>query len=267
MKDSHQTFAHDFAAGLTKDYPEVCFFIYGSFARGDYDIERGSDIDGGLIFDGSGLLSKDSMLGVSNLLARCMPAPAIKLQINVLDRRINCDGRFMSYTQDFTDYFKTEAKVLAGPPCFVNEMNGRNYRSGVLESAAFNLRTVRNTILHSIYLRDSNPSEFDRQTRHVIDLTLKLPKKLTWLQSSGPIITDIDESLRSLERLLPVYDSSALRKLKAIRADPVTRAKEFMERKSELLWESADAFQRMIHAYISLFSKSNDKELRDGLAP
>ena len=108
-RDHHREFAEELAAVISRDFPEVCLYVYGSFARGEHDSRKRSDIDGGFIFPGGVVLPQDRVLALGNALAEIHGRHKIKLQFNLLDATTGKDGRFLSYTDDYTqDLFGVE---------------------------------------------------------------------------------------------------------------------------------------------------------------
>ncbi|PIN94747.1 hypothetical protein COU53_02285, partial [Candidatus Pacearchaeota archaeon CG10_big_fil_rev_8_21_14_0_10_30_48] len=197
MENNYERFSEEFRKGLMADYSDVCFFIYGSFARGDHNYKSGSDIDGGLILDSGIITNKNKIISISRLIGLCLSNMEVPLQFNVLDRQTNLDGRFLSYTVDYTDWIKDEGRVLSGPS-LINEMNGIDYKSGVLNSIAFNLRSVRKGLLESSY---ESYDDLIEKTNKAIDKVVKTPKKLIWLTGNNRTIPNRYDALESLKEI------------------------------------------------------------------
>src|SRR3989344_9300387 len=88
-----------FAEELTRNHPDVCFYVYGSFKRGDfqkdfnrYHPRRNSDVDGGLIFETGVVIPKQEVREISKLFLYAWDQ-RIEAQLNLLDTITGEDGR------------------------------------------------------------------------------------------------------------------------------------------------------------------------------
>lgn len=52
---------------ISKKQPETCLYIYGSYARGDYNVGR-SDIDGGIILDSDVITDKTKVMELAKII-------------------------------------------------------------------------------------------------------------------------------------------------------------------------------------------------------
>ncbi len=262
QNSDYDKFIEEFAGRMQRDHSDSCFYVYGSFARGDYKSERESDIDGGIILDSGIVTSKDEVLDISRILAECLARHRVPIQFNLTDRGSNKDGRFLSYTRDYTDHIKSRGKVLAGID-YTPEMNGIDYRSGVLNSVAYNFRKVRNNMLASLDNQANNEEEFDRCLRKSIDLVVKIPKKIIWLHGRDETVEDADEARKILRDVLPGVDTDEIEMLDRLRHMP--RNDVFWvdkERGLRLYARALDAFEKMLEAYTEKFPVVSKREAR-----
>lgn len=254
-----QRFIEEFSSILNRNYEDVCFFLYGSVLRDDF-IEGSSDIDGGLIFDCDVVTPKKKIRGISEVLSELKTKHGLKLEFNLTDRVTNRDGRFMSYTDDYTDYLKTEARVLSETD-FLYEMNGINYRHSSLHSVSFNLREQRNNLL--IIGKDSE-KKFTR-IKDALSISLEkirgLPKKLIFLQT-GDWVFNKEESSEALKEILPDYEQDFLRYALELRREPFLLGDFKEEEITDLYEKSITETEKMIREYIQRFPSISWRESR-----
>ncbi len=255
--DKYQSFAGEFSDFLSDRYPEISFFVYGSFSRGNYVPEE-SDIDGGLIFPEGVVLPKEKVRDISNMMARCLKKNRVVFQANLMDMKTCSDGRFNSFTADYIKHIKKEHKILSGPD-FIPSIKQMDYKSGVLSSAAFNLRSVRRKLLHAVDEYFHDPELFDKNLRKSIDKTLKFPKKLFWLQGRDDIVTSIPKACRELERVFPGFDVSKLDRLYEAKRNHVV---EDLEDSLDLYSESARVIEEITDRYLDTFPDITMRETR-----
>ena len=68
--DHYSAFAEEITAAMSRNFPDVCFYTYGSFARGQHDARKGSDIDGGFIFPSGVVMPQDRILDLGREIER-----------------------------------------------------------------------------------------------------------------------------------------------------------------------------------------------------
>ena len=180
-KKNYDEFVNSLIESLSKNFPEICFYLYGSYIEDRLAVGR-SDIDGGIILNEDFVTDKERVLSLSKILSDSIPKNKVDFHINLLDLGSSKDGRFLSYPKDYTDYFKEKChiKILSGPN-FIPNMNGLNYKAGVLESTAYNFRKLRNNLLLAINDIENNPKTFIKNSRESFKKLSSLPKKLLWL--------------------------------------------------------------------------------------
>ena len=162
QRDHYREFADELTAVMRRDFPEVCFYVYGSFARGEHDARKGSDIDGGFIFPVGVVLPQERVLALGNEIEKAHNRHRIKLQLNLLDTVTGEDGRFLSYSDDFTDDISRTGRVISGPD-LRGSLKGLQYKHSSLNSAAFDLRKARNFLLLAPDHHRINPELFGRK--------------------------------------------------------------------------------------------------------
>lgn len=203
-KADYDNFMDKFSSSLSRNFPDVCFYIYGSYLEGTCDYGR-SDIDGGLIVDSNFITDKTQVLGLARSFSEFCPRE-LELNFNLNDRGTNRDGRFLSYTTDYTNWLKKQGKVVCGPD-YVSEMNGLDFKSGNLNSAAFNFRRTRNNFLESFYDLKNNPLKLGEKMDKSLQGLKSLPKKLIALRT-GNVVNSFSRNLKDIENLLPGLDLS-----------------------------------------------------------
>ncbi|MBU0976926.1 MAG: hypothetical protein KKD18_00750, partial [Nanoarchaeota archaeon] len=106
------------------------------------------------------------------------------LQLSLLDRESARDGRFLSYTTDYSRFIVQRARDLTGNAKF-EDLRETDNRFGILESTAFNFRSIRNGYLMICPLLRQNhcagSGELVREFTRAIDKTESLPRKLACL--------------------------------------------------------------------------------------
>ena len=264
IKEDYMKFLDNFSKSLSAELPDACFYVYGSLNNGDCSYGR-SDIDGGIIL-GSGVVTpKDKIIRLSELFLNDLNNYGIKTQFNLMDLETWRDGRFLSYTEDYTDWIKESAKVHSGPN-LLEELNGRDFKSGVLYSAAFNFcgpGGVRNSLLYSLVHAHRDNDDFKERTLGALEKVAKFPKKLLWLRGQGIIPSRI----KTRQRLAEILEDVNLETIDEIN-DLLANPKELYSRLEDLgesvrlLSSSLDCIEGMVASYIRHFPQICERELK-----
>jgi hypothetical protein len=250
-KQEYIGFMNEFTGELKRHFPNVCFGYFGSLKDGRAVYGK-ADIDGFLIMPGGVVSDKREVRGLSQILARAFSNNPVKTQFNLLDLGTIHDGRFMSYTRDYSDHIEKRARIVAGPE-FHFEMNGFDPRFSVLHSASFNFSGpggVRNTALYSLSLLQGDYDYFSERVESAIDKVAKFPKKLVWLRT-GRIIPGRREAQRIVERNLGEVDYKYLDEINDVLDDvsELDRVLGNPEEALRLLYNSLEVMEQMIFAY------------------
>ncbi|MEK6846858.1 MAG: hypothetical protein AABY16_01680 [Nanoarchaeota archaeon] len=262
-RKTYDDFMADFTGRLKAEHPNVCFYGYGSYFRnnGDFNPDAESDIDGGLVLDSGIVTPKDKVRGLGELLADCLSRNRVPVQFNLIDRESSTDGRFLSYTEDYTRYLKSRGLVVSGPD-YIREMNGLDYKSGTLNSVSFDLRGVRNRNLNCLDRLEFDKETFIEDLRWVIRHVSKSPKKLVWLQGENEIITNNIQAIRRLQSILSNFDISMLMEFDGLRRVPRSdRLWEDEERCLEFYRKGLESIEMMIKAYVDASPEITEREI------
>jgi len=264
LKEDYEKFMEEFTKKLSKELPTTCFYTFGSINNGDCNYGR-SDIDGGLILNSGIVTPKDEILKLSRLFSRALNDSGIKTHFNLLDRETCRDGRFLSYTEDYTIYLKNIAKVYCGPN-YLEEMNGQDFKSGVLYSAVFNFSGpggVRNALLYSLVDANIDNDKFIEKVSKALEKVAKFPKKLIWLRE-GDIISSRIEARSRLKRLLDDVDLTAVDRINVLLDNPQKLYNELSNQDNaiSILRESLECMEEMITSYLKHFPQINERELK-----
>ena len=260
-KEQYTGFIEEFKAGLAS-YPDVCWYGYGSAFGNNCSYGR-SDVDGGLIVDGGVVINKEKVLSLSKLMAACLQRNRVPLQFNLLDRVTNRDGRFLSYTSDFTDHIQQEGTVLAGPAEFVDELHGLDFKTGPLYQASHNFRKARNGLLSLCDDRAQNSYLFVKNVKKALENFAAFPKKLLLLQGRE-LFALKSAAQRELATLLPDYDTTSLERVNEALKD----ADEFhlLVHTPDIatLWsqEAVTGIEELIKAYLEIFPEHSEREYK-----
>ena len=208
------------------------------------------------------LTDKEQILELARIFADAQKQKRIKTQFNLLDLGTVRDGRFLSYGRDYTEWLKKEAKVVSGEN-YLGELNGLDFRSNPLQSAAFNFRRVRNLLFYSYHLAETEPKKLFEKTEVALESIAKFPKSLILL-SDGRIIVSRKDAKKELETLVGNIDLSFIESLELLLRDPARFYSELENpyNSARLLSQGLECLERMILAYITKFPEVNDREAR-----
>lgn len=260
-KQNYDSFVRHFAQRISKKYPDVCFYTYGSYNREDCVFGR-SDIDGGIIINSFFVTNKNEVLDISEILCDCLEKNQMdKIQFNLLDIGSSKDGRFLSYTPDYTNYLKENWEVQCGPN-YIDYLNGLDFKSGILYSTAFSFRRIRNNFLNHIYDSRNNLNKFKERAEDSFGALISLPKKLIYLQM-GKVIDLRPIAFRKLEDMLDV-DISFSKEILDI-FNNTDKFYEFIENKNKILGLYSAAlgeFESILKKYVYKFPETNQHEIK-----
>jgi len=260
-KKDYEGFVREFSGALSREHPNVCFYVYGSFANGTCNYGR-SDIDGGLVLDSGVVTPKIDISSIGEILAEITIRRGIKTQFNLTDRASNRDGRFLSYTSDYTDWIKQSGKIICGDD-LVSEMNGLNFKSGVLYSSAFNFRKVRNNVLYASYYLQADREEFRKAAEGGLKTLCGFPKKLVWLRGEE-IIASRQAARNRLAEILEGINLEAVDRANRLLDNPEQLYAEIErdDRALELMLGSLEGIELMISDYLRQFPEFSDREIK-----
>ena len=210
-------FITEFAERLKEK--NLCFYVYGSQLEADTTVPT-SDVDGGIIIDSDIVTPKKDIMEIAQALADAQKIARVPLDINLTDRVLNVDGRFLSYTSDYTDWIRARGKVIAGEN-FKDEMRGLFYKSGPLNAIAMNLRSCRNSLLHALDVLENDPAKFREGVEKTIERTIKAPKKLVWLRT-GEVCQSNEKAAERLTEFLPKVPIEELKRLRLLRKEKIS---------------------------------------------
>jgi hypothetical protein len=256
IKEDYNGFIKDFSIALAEKLRNTCFFTFGSYDNSEECDYGRSDIDGGIILNSGVITPKQEIQELSEILFRTLNDRGIKTQFNLLDRETCRDGRFLSYTADYTDWIKSCA-VLHSLYDYLGDMNGRDYKSGVLYSAAFNFTGpggLRNTLLRNIFVEEMQSA---------LEKAAKFPKKLVWLRE-GIIVPSRTQAKKRLEKLLGGIDLTGIDEINALLSNPHKFYRDLSDINIayRLLKQSLSCVELMIDSYLRFFPEVSEKELK-----
>lgn len=263
--DDYLKFLEIFSSHLKNGFKDICFYTYGSINNPREFYSGSSDIDAGLILD-SGVISskhRKKIKQLNEVLAEALIKTRIRIDLNLLDRQTNCDGRFLSYSQSMTDHIKTDGRIISGPAYFLDELNGLNYRHEDLSHGAFNLRDLRNRFLFSYYDSYNNYRDFAEGVLSNIKKAVKFPKQLVLIQT-GKLIINKAEARKKLQEILEGVDLERIIELNSILRNTGVLLKELKNRDNaiRLLEDSLDAVELIIRDYLLKYPLVSDKEVK-----
>ena len=264
-KEDYGYFIEEFRKGIKKEISDSCFYIFGSMVNGNCNYGR-SDIDGGLILNSDIKTPKDKILNIAEIFARITEETNITTQFNLLDRKTNNDGRFLSYTKDYTDWIKKSGKIIYGSD-YIKEMKGYDFKSGVLYSTGYNFSGpggIRNTVLNSIYLLRNDKDEFQKRVIKSLDKLVKFPKKFLLLQGRE-VIPSRKESRKELSKTLEDVNWDFIDKVNLIFDKEAFKFYETLSEENialDYLVNSLTCAEELITSYIKHFPKISSNELR-----
>jgi hypothetical protein len=258
-RDLYQQFADEMGEVVRTKYPHVCFFSYGSFARKTHDARKGSDIDGGFVFPGGVLLPQNELLSLGDDLARVHDRNRVKLQFNLLDTVSSADGRFLSFTDDYVNDIHANGIVLSGPD-LRDHLRGLQYKHSALNSAAFDVRKVRNFLLFADDHYRIDPELFARKAHSVVSAAVKFPKKIVQLQTAA-LLTNAGEAHAQAGQLLgcDMSDFAQLERMTTISEEQIAANYRLG---IALYCGAATAVERLVGAYITKFPEISEREAR-----
>jgi hypothetical protein len=180
----------------------------------------------------------------------------------MLDTNSSKEGRFLSYTKDYTDFIKEHGEVVSGPD-LRNSLNGLDFKSGVLNSASFDLRCLRNKLLYSELIFHYEHDNFVKEVVSSMNRIVKLPKRLIYLRT-GELIPGKEESVRELKNLIPEIDYQGMEKIFVRLRDPEKLYQVASEkvRGINLLSEGLELVESMIGGYIRKFPVHTEREYK-----
>jgi hypothetical protein len=262
-RQDYEKFLRDFTDGISKEMPSACFYTYGSIDNSNF-VPGISDIDGGIILDSGVVTPKEDILTLVELLSKSLGDTGIKAHFNLLDRQTCRDGRFLSYTVEYTEWIKKHGNIRSGPD-YTKEMRGLDFKSNTLNTASFNFcgpRGVRNTFLYSLVYANGQPDEFIENTSSALEKFAKFPKKLVWLRT-GKIIPSKDKAKQRLEKVLIDVDFAALEKVNSLLKNPSEFYGLFENPDDSvyLLTEALGCMEHIVESYIKHFPKIGKREL------
>ena len=258
-QDHYRKFADELTGAMSRDYSDICYYIYGSFARGEHDARKGSDIDGGFIFPSGVVLPQERVLSLGEAIASIHNRHRVKLQLNLMDAVTGKDGRFLSYSEDFTRDIAGTGRVISGLD-LRNNLNGLQYKHSSLNSAAFDLRKVRNFLLFAPDHYRINPELFGRKAHSVVSAAVKFPKKLLLLRTNE-LKTNANEARKELGDLLgaDMQDFEQLERFATVSEEDLQRNYKLG---IALYCGAAGAVERAVQAYLNKFPELDEREAR-----
>jgi hypothetical protein len=263
-KKNYSAFIREFSEELTEKHSDVCFYIYGSYTDKRADYGR-SDIDGGLILNADFVTNKGQIMDLAKILKNQVIRYEVETQFNLIDRGSARDGRFLSYTKDYTDWIIKMREVICGPD-YVDEMKGFDFKSGVLQAATFNFRRIRNNLLESLIDLSKNPKKFNRELKKATEALVSLSRKIIYLED-GEIRGPRGECIRIIKERYPKLDLTTMEKIN----DLFRKPREFMgiifgknvDLQFSIYQQVLTAYEEMIKAYVKKFPDVSKKEVRN----
>lgn len=257
-KKNYDAFLEDFVSGLNAAVPDACFYLYGSYTTGECDFGR-SDIDGGVILNSSVITPKHQVITISQILASALTRNRVPVQFNIIDRQTAQDGRFLSYTTDYTDWLKAKAKVFG--PDYVQELRGIDYKMGVLEAACFNFRKTRNLLLAALDNIQKDPEKLKKDAEKSAGIASKFPKKLICLRQ-GILTSNRFTAQDQVGKMFPELDLSALDRINSLQRNVPELITTISDpnRAIDLMTSSLGVVEQLVSAYLSHFPEHTPRE-------
>ncbi|MDD5331505.1 MAG: hypothetical protein PHE43_01625 [Candidatus Nanoarchaeia archaeon] len=260
-KKDYDYFIRHFSKDLNLISPDSCFYIYGSYLH-NCDYGR-SDIDGGLILNSGIITPKEEILEISKIMKEDQKK-RIPLQLNLLDRVLIKDGRFLAYTTDFTDWIKNKS-ILYSEQDYRSEMDGKDYKVGTLNHLSFNFRKIRNLVLESQTLLKYDSENFKLKVGKTVEALSKSPKGILLLRT-GEIVDSKNISLGKLKKNIDCPDTylKTLDKAFEMLKNPKLFEKTLKNKETslDLLIETLEAFESIIDTYLKNFPTHNEGEYK-----
>lgn len=262
----YKDFLREFSNGL-KSIKGVSFFTYGSHLRRDF-VPGVSDIDGFIILEDNFITDKSiiSRLADNLSLSLKISNPKIKAQFNILDKGTALDGRFLSYSKDYVDFFKRSAVRVYGN-YNLEEMKGFDFKNAELTSIAHNLHKVRQGFLYNDFNNYFDKKDFyENDLKSPLKKLAQLPKQLLNL-SKGVLIEDKEGSLEKFLIEFPKYKGSFVKEVNKLMKDSV-RYEDFLNKEVNFNFslDCLTEMERMIQVYVEQFPNPRENEVKDILS-
>lgn len=238
-KENYDDFVEKLTSGLEAlCVPELSLMLYGSYARGDYDVGR-SDIDAMLIFPENNVVIDKVLFGnVASILSRALEGNPVSFQFTAADITTMLDGRFNSYALFFKDYFAldSETNVAVGPdyrekisytlPSHPQQggirHNLRRVREWLLFSKHYDeaeqahyfnkgidkAGRVVNQLLHMVYGEEEEPKKFfvmDLLKETFPEVNVKPLEEISWLYEN---LDELDALYRNTPKMFRLWNDS-----------------------------------------------------------
>ncbi len=247
--EDYDGLVRELVLGLSELEQEICFYLYGSYVRGDYR-PGVSDIDGGIILEGNYVTNKQLVKKISRIFKEARKKYPIRLQFNLTERGSNKDGRFLSYDKSYTDYIKHEARTLLGNGQWVQELNGLDFKSGTLESLAFGLRKVRNALLNWDYIEEKDEREANELAVNTFNTTIAVPKRIRYIDE-GVLYPKKLSSLNWFKETYPGVNLAPLVDIMSLMYSQESLERAMTDRKGlkELLFLAATFYEEVAREY------------------
>jgi len=263
-KKTYAEFIKNFSDKIKSVDEKTSFFIYGSYLRRDF-VPGVSDLDGFLILDDGLVTSKDDLRSLSyGLMETSKLFPKVKFQFNVLDWDSSLDGRFLTYTKDYTDFFKKNAEKICGN-FNIDAMLGFMYKSAILNSISHNLSKLRQNFLYYDFNRFlGNVQSIEKTIYSPLGSLARLPKQFCLL-TGGQLIESKEDSLEQFKINFPNYmDNGFFKELFSLLKDE-RKYKDFHNSKGGLMFslECLTEMEKMIRIYAGKFPVPRDVEIKD----
>jgi hypothetical protein len=262
----YETFLKEFSDEL-KHIKGFSFFIYGSHLREDF-VPGVSDLDGFIVLDDSFVTNKNSIKSLATSLDSSLRKsnPSIKTQFNILDKAIAQDGRFLTYSKNYVDFFKNKAVKISGK-YDLEKMNGFDYKNSELISISHNLSKVRQGFLYNDFNYYSNKKDFyESDIKSPLKKLVQLPKQLINL-SEGRLIEDKEEALNEFLKEFPNYQGYFVRSVNELMKDSV-KYEAFLDEEGCVAFslDCLSEMEKMIRVYIEKFPSPREIEVKDNLS-
>lgn len=272
-KKQYEMFLKTLSDGISRNYPEVCVFSFGSLSSGSFELfkEGISDSDGGIILS-SGVQTyniRDLTLGISKIFAQAVHGSRLSVlndrpDFNLLDIETARDGRFNSYRKTYNGYFKKSAEILCGPN-YLDMLAELEDRKEAMVDAAFVFRNLRNRILFCYDTLLTCPEGFSEYVIRALNKSSKFPKKILEVIKGDLIEENRKNSQGFLEGILEA-DFKTLRNINDLLRLPSRELYSlFEDEEVALTWlgYSLDAVEEIISSYMNRFPRPLEQEIKN----